>query len=122
LDVVLLALACARVTILITRDDIFKPLRNWIFLFSPPENDDRLGYYYQNLHRVPRRLRWRWDEDERKPGFIGEALSCPDCTGVWVGAILVFSYVLYEEQTITFSLVMALAMVASWIARKGKYT
>lgn len=125
IELVVLALAVARVTILITRDGIFEPVRHYIFLLSPPENDDRRGLYYQNFH--PRLTRNGIDagwsaNDERQPGAIGEIVSCPDCCGIWVGLLAAIAYAGRPQETIAVATVFALAMAASLIARKGWYS
>lgn len=137
ITLLLLALASARITLLITRDAILEPIRHWIFLVSPPPDNKRHGWNYQQLFRANKRERnmqrqhgmgwWesRWaggDAVERQPGWFGSLLSCPDCVGVWVGAGWYTTWVFAPEPVLAVSGALSLAMVASWIARKGGYS
>jgi hypothetical protein len=99
IEIVLLTLAVARITILITRDEITEPLRARAWRFSSPVTTQ-----------------------DRDQGVIGSIIECPDCCGVWVGLAASFAYVLAPHATATLSLPFALGMAASFIARKGGYS
>lgn len=131
-----IALAIARLTLIIIRDDIFQPIRHIIFLSFPPENSDRMGYYYQNYLRSTKEERnhprltltvgknWferRWISDEapiRNASFIGKLLSCPDCLGVWVATGYLLTYHYLPVAVIYISYVLAASMITSLIARR----
>lgn len=56
-------LACYRLAMLVTQDEIFRPARN-----------------YFGLHR------WGWVRS-----WLGELVHCPYCFGVWAAAVLVLA-------------------------------
>lgn len=137
ITLIVLALAVARITILITRDAILEPLRHRIFTLSPPPNNRKHGWHYQNLIRATpdeqnlnrqngiSRFDSRWQdtgEENRDPGFAGELLSCPDCTGIWVGIAWYLAWLEAPGIVETVSVPLALALAASWIARRGGYS
>lgn len=123
LQIVIICLGAARLNILITRDSIMEPIRDKIFHLSPPENDERKGWYFQNY-----RVKWGRLVDGtvsstpvRAPGIIGEIVSCPDCCGVWVALSVVSAWWLAPVVTLHIATVLTVALAASWIARKGGY-
>lgn len=133
---VIIALAVARLTILATRDGITEPFRHAIFLWSPPENDRRKGWAYQNLIRTTPKERKdarrngqsrresRWvavDHEIRKAGHVGSLVSCPDCVGVWIGVGVWLAWREWPTSVEAGAVPLAFAMVASWIARRGGY-
>lgn len=99
LYIVLIGVGTARLTALFTRDSIFQPLREFLFTFFPPENDARLGLWYQNMMKatpgerernlnMAKWYRRRYIETEdpvRGHTFLGELLACPYCLSVWLG-------------------------------------
>ena len=80
INLLIVALATARITSLVVFDDILEPVRHRIFRFSPPPDDLERGLAYQNLVQI------NGLPVIRTPGFIGSLLSCYHCTGVWVAA------------------------------------
>lgn len=64
-------LATARITALLVEDDLLESIRHRVFTWSPPPDDLRRGFAYQN---------------DRDAGFIGSLFACHYCTGVWVAA------------------------------------
>lgn len=135
-ELIVLALAVARLTLLAVKDDIFEPVRESIWYISPPENDDATGRYYQCYRRATRseRLmqrsdglgiiaaRYYWDVSMprklRKPGFWGRAISCPDCLGVWVAAAVATAYTIEPRLTLIVALPFCLSMATSLVARR----
>jgi hypothetical protein len=114
----ILVLATARLTLLITRDDIFEPFRQWFFMISPPENDERAGYWFQNYERIGF-MDYAWTNGEaRSAGFWGRVVSCPDCSSVWLSALVCGSYGLFGPITTTLLAPLAVAMVVSLVARR----
>lgn len=132
LSLIVVGLAVARLTLILVRDDIAEPLRKLIFLASPPENSERDGHYYQSWHRLRdqsvrsnvkrdilgRRYVYQQKAAERPPGFIGRALSCPDCSSVWIAFVAVVAYYNWPVQTFWLSLPFALALITSMAARR----
>lgn len=135
-ELIVLALAVARLTLIAVKDDIFEPIRESIWYISPPENDDATGRYYQcyrratSAERITQRrdglgiiaARYYWDvsvpRNLRKPGFWGRVISCPDCLGVWVAAVVATAYILEPRLTFIVALPFSLSMVTSLVARR----
>jgi len=118
LQYAILALAAARITLLLTHDDITAGLRDAMFWISPPKNEPRIGHYYQNARRIGFFKYERVDFAARKPGFWGQVLSCADCSGVWVSGAVVLGYVLLGP-TFAYSLApLSAAMIVSLLARR----
>ena len=132
--IILLFLATARITILVTRDGITEPIRHWIWLWSPPADNPDRGWAYQQLRRANKREQRvardgglsradaRWVDEPRavrEPGFVGQILSCTDCAGVWVGAAVMGAHHFWPEPTLAIAGVAAAAMTASWITNRG---
>lgn len=142
---IVLVLAIARLTLIIVRDDIFKPIRHIIFLFSPPENDERSGLYYQNYIRSTKsekeitraslrgltmmapqtvgsnifeRQFTATDMIERKPGWWGQVFSCPDCCGIYVATAYLTAYNFFPQEILLTAYVLAASMMVSLIARR----
>lgn len=142
---IVLALAIARLTLVIVKDDIFQPIRHIIFLFSPPENNERNDWYYQNYIRSTKREKEltkassrgltmmaqptvgtnmferqfiATDVVERKPGWWGQVFSCPDCCGVYVAAGYLTAYHFFPDVILLTAYVLAASMMVSLIARR----
>jgi hypothetical protein len=135
-EVALVLLASARVTILFVYDDIMAGFRDAVFHLSPPEDEPDRGFFYQHywvtLDKRKRRenkrhgmgiiaRRYQFQNELRAPGFWGRALACPDCFGVWVGFAATILYLLFPEETVVVSLAFAASMVTSWITRKARF-
>jgi hypothetical protein len=89
-DLVILAFACTRLTLLITTDEITSPLRERIWRrFEPGKS--RFGYLF----------------------------TCNWCTSVYTASLLVIMYRIFETQTIFVSTIFALSLVASIIANRA---
>jgi hypothetical protein len=134
---VILGLGTARLTALVALDSITYKMRDMIWYWSPPEDDDRLGYFYQIMRRatkderVKRRagvkgLPWYdyWFVTSiagRKPGFIGSAVACPLCISVWIAAANYASFLLWPDAILHINLFLALAFIGGFLAsRWGK--
>lgn len=85
LHLAIAALATARITSLLVSDVLLEPVRHRVFLLSPPHDNPNKGYAYQQVPR-PYRQGKRFKPLPRKPGFVGQLLSCTHCMGVWVAA------------------------------------
>lgn len=135
-ELLVIALATARLTALITLDEISKPLRDLIWHYFPPEDDEKIGAYYQSLHPATEqerarlatfknRLHWwqrRFEFDAtrtRQPTFLGKLIACHRCTGVWVAFATSISYLISPSASIVIALPFALAFVST--ALIGRY-
>lgn len=59
-------------------------------------------------------------EEPRKTGFkgaVGLLIYCPSCTGVWLSAVLIYSYALWPTVTFVVALFLALSAIERIIAR-----
>lgn len=89
-DLIILTLACARLTLLITTDEITSSLRERIWRrFDPGKS--RFGYLF----------------------------TCNWCTSVYTASLLAIMYRIFETQTIFVSTIFALSMAASVIANRA---
>jgi Protein of unknown function (DUF1360) len=58
-------------------------------------------------------------ERPKRSGFLGamgQLIYCPSCTGVWLSAALVYSYVLYPGVTFMVALFLALSAIERILA------
>jgi hypothetical protein len=58
-------------------------------------------------------------EQPKRSGFLGatgQLIYCPSCTGVWLSAALVYSYVLYTQVTFLVALFLALSAIERILA------
>lgn len=96
LEAVVLALATFRITRLIVKDQIFNPLRDWIWNKYPPT-----------------------DEFMRPKTNIGYLISCPHCTSIWVALTVYTCYTIDLTRVITIFAcsVLALSAIAGWLAQ-----
>jgi hypothetical protein len=133
-DIILLLItgfAAARLTLIMIVDDIFEPVRHRLFMFSPPYNNETLGWTYQNWHKtkdinsnVIRKIGFTTFRLEptilRRAGFFGRLFSCVDCLGVWVAAIMVGALALADGHpgiVLIYSM-LAASMIVSLIGRR----
>lgn len=100
LDFVLLGLAAARLSDIISTDDIMQWLRE---PFIKVEEEQIAGQEVQTRVGRGRGIR----------RVLGELLSCPWCVGVWVAAGLTYAYFLLPRIVWLFVLLMAIAEVGS---------
>ena len=89
-DLVILALATARLTRLVTTDTIFAPLRERIWKRFPPESS-RYGYL----------------------------ITCNWCTSIYAATLVVSMYRIIEKPTIFVSMILALSMIAGFVANRA---
>lgn len=54
--------------------------------------------------------------DQGFRGFAGSLLYCPSCTGVWIAAIITYSYILWPGPTSIVTVVLALSALERVIA------
>lgn len=59
-------------------------------------------------------------EEPKKSGFkgaMGLLIYCPSCTGVWLSAVLIYSYALWPTPTFVVALFLTLSAIERIIAR-----
>lgn len=133
---IILGLGTARMTALITLDEITEPMRDMLFHYFPPEDNEARGTYYQSyrkatkeererLSKMKGRTRW-WQrrfefdpKEQRKPAFIGRLISCHKCVGVWAAGCNVGAYLMWPEPV--FAINFALAAAFTSIILIGRY-
>jgi hypothetical protein len=110
LALIVLGMGTARLTALLVHDEITASLRDMIWHWSPPHDDEDKGHLYQwlreatpdernALHHVNTDLPW-WTyhfhgaEEQRPPGFWGRVIDCPLCASVWIAGLNVLAYLL----------------------------
>lgn len=102
MDLVLIGLAAARLTDIISTDTIMQWLREPFVRMDEEEVADRSVAVRTGRGRGFRRA-------------MGELLSCPWCVGVWVAAGLTYAYFLFPRPIWLLILVLAVAEVGSII-------
>lgn len=125
----LLGLGTARASAIIAVDKISEPLRDLIFHWYPPEDDDARGFYYQGLRPAThdeRSIRGNWDIPwwqkrwepigdgaVRPAAFLGKLLSCHKCVGVWVAVGNTALYFAWREAALALNVLLTAALVSS---------
>ena len=99
-DFVLLGLAAARLTDIISTDQIMEWLRR---PFVKMETTEIAG----------REVETRTGRGRGLKKVLGDLLSCPWCVGVWVAASLTYAYFLMPAVIWIFILIMAIAEIGS---------
>ena len=99
-ELVLLGLAAARLTDIISTDQIMEWLRR---PFVKMETTEIAGHEVQTRTGRGRGLK----------KVLGDLLSCPWCVGVWVAAGLTYAYLLLPAVIWVFILIMAIAEIGS---------
>jgi hypothetical protein len=100
LDLILLGLATARLSDIISTDQIMEWLRQPFVKLEKTEVADREVQVRTGRGRGLKRV-------------IGELLSCPWCVGVWVAAFLSYAYFLFPGPVWLLILVMAISEIGS---------
>lgn len=130
--VAFLGLGTARMAAIVSIDKISEPVRDMIFHWFPPEDDDERGWFYQALRPATAAERkeqegwattWyqkRWWHPQtaeelrlRKPTFLGQLIGCHKCTSVWIAAGNVALWYLWRDGATVLNAVMAVSFVAS---------
>src|SRR5690606_38508877 len=94
---VILGFACFRITHLIVSDEFMSFFR--AFFVNEVNERDAQGRWIKLQY--PKLPMWR--------AYIGALISCPWCTGVWVGALLVIGWYLIPDIIFPISLVFAVS-------------
>jgi hypothetical protein len=95
-DVVLLGLACARMSRLLTREKVTRPIRAPFTEVAPDARPDEV----KELPRQGRRH------------AMGELLTCPRCAGMWTSAALTIAYSLAPLPTREVAALLSVAMIS----------
>lgn len=130
-----MGLGTARLTALITLDDITENLRDLVFHWFPPQDNDAKGWYYQCYAKATpkereqakrfgelkrRHIIWmHTGEVIRDAHFIGRLLSCYKCVSVWVATGNAVLYSFFPEPVLVTNFVLALSFVS--IGFVGRY-
>jgi hypothetical protein len=101
LTLIVLGLACFRLTRLFVFDKITEFLRKPFFDEIEEENEDGTVEVYFLPKSTPIKK------------FIGELLSCYWCTGVWISTVVVTGYLLLPHLFVPIILVLAVAGLAA---------
>lgn len=129
-DLAVLALASGRVAHSISSDEIFRPLRNWVYIRSAPVSDmivtrEEPEGDFEYPARMTRRTQhgsWtpRTDGGVRKPGFFGSLLACAWCLSLWTSLFWLGLYAALGHYAIwaamPFALWAAANAYAKWLA------
>jgi hypothetical protein len=126
-NLVILALAVARLTRLVTQDSITQGIREWLLTRWPDDSTefgdsevtelatDSLGYRTGTLKtgREVFRTSEAWYAVE--PFKWSELLTCDWCLSIWIGLGAAVAYYYSPEVTFWVSLPLALSFVAAWL-------
>jgi hypothetical protein len=99
-EFIILGLATYRCANIISNEPIAKPLR--APFVDEKEKDGKIV------------------EEPKRKGFqraFGLLIYCPSCTGVWIAAIFVYSYIIFPIQTLLFAFIFALSGVERIFSR-----
>ena len=127
-----LALASGRVAYSITTDTIFRPLREWIWLRSAPEDSAILHRTDSGDEQRPARLYHDYGREgmasifdydptasPRRPGFFGQLVECPFCMSFWTSALACVAWLLLGNDVIYPALPLALWALANTYATRA---
>lgn len=124
LTAIVLALAIARLTLILVRDDIMIPIREFVFKHSPPEAKVVNGRYDKNPDFDETKPVGEgnypsvWTTDLVRAGWWGQVFSCPDCMGPYVATGVLGLYWWQPEVVFYVACVFAASMVTSLVARQ----
>ncbi len=127
MNLVILALAVARLTRLLTTDSLTQGIREWILTRWPDastefgdsevkeQSTDSLGFRTGTLKtgREVFRTTEAWYASE--PYKWAELLTCDWCLSIWIGIGAAAAHYYYPEITFWVSLPLALSFVAAWL-------
>lgn len=113
LHLLVIALASARVSVLLVHDQILERPRDWLYRQQPPVDNPILGFDYQQRDTDGTRLP---DGTIRDASLLGELFTCTRCMSVWTTAVLAGVYQWNAARDIV--AVIAVMGVASMMAKK----
>lgn len=130
-EVSVMALAAGRVSYSLTKDEIFRPVREAIWRRSSP-------LYATNIQGEPWRMIecWKHNEQERargwgkwseefdpqslrEPGFFGRLVECANCLSFWVSLVIAIAYMAFGDVVVTLLAPLALWALANTYASKA---
>jgi hypothetical protein len=100
LRIIILGLAAYRAANVVSNEPVTKPLRSAFVDETKVEG---------KIVELPKKSGF--------VGFFGTLLYCPSCTGMWLAAALVYSYIFWPNQTLIIALFLALSAMERLIAR-----
>lgn len=134
----LLALGSGRVAYSLTRDDIFRKMREWIWLRSAPEEgtilergaDGDTQRPARFMHLVydkpytgtawePTHTEYHPELDPRDPGFFGMLFECPYCMSFWTSLAACAAWLVLGDDVIYPAALLALWGASNSFAVKG---
>ena len=113
-----LALASARIAVLLVHDLILEKPRDWIFRHWPPMDNPMEGFDYQSKDKHGNKLTGPASlQTKRRWYLFSELLTCTRCMTVWITAV---AWLTLEFIPASFSGFEAIAamFVAAWGAKK----
>lgn len=140
-----LGLASGRIAYSVTRDDIFRPVREFVYARSAPDSDTILvrddngdhEYPARSFHHVETRIdlcpdpqtcadvdyieefRYEPTLPPREPGWAGCLIECPYCFSFWTSVVLCAAWLLLGDAVAYLALPFAVWAVANTYAVKG---
>lgn len=141
-----MALASGRIAFSLTKDDIFQPVREWIWMRSAPEDGmviertmdgdvTRPARMYHLMHEnafdggldmgrgpkgdVKRGHHFSPSTAMRKPAFWGQLWECPYCMSFWTSLIATVAWLLGGDAIVVMALPFAVWALANVLAVKG---
>lgn len=134
---VVLSLAAGRVAFSLTKDDIFQPVREWIWMRSAPEDgmvikrgdDGDLTLPARAMHRVngpqanigdtSHRYEFQPQRPLRQPGFWGQLWECFYCMSFWTSLLAMVAWLVLGDLVVVLALPFAVWAAANTYAAKG---
>lgn len=132
-----LALASGRVAYSLVHDEIFRPLREWIWLRYAPESETIYEYGADGDRSTPARSWHRLrngdgtdidapfpfayipEEPLRTPTFLGKLIGCPYCMSMWTSTVALLAWWALGDNVIYPAAPFALWAAANTYAVKG---
>ncbi len=112
----LLAIAAARVAVLVAHDTILVHVRERLYLRWPPMDNQALGMYYQSMDRLGRSLPAGM---KREWYMATELLTCTRCLTVYTaGALYALGELAGHGVAIDVAAPIAVMGAGAWIARR----
>jgi hypothetical protein len=127
MNLVILALAVARLTRLVTQDSLTQRIREWVLTRWPDDSTefgdsevtergtDALGFRTGTLKTGRQVFRTSEAWYAVDPYKSSELLTCDWCSSIWIGLAAAASHYFYPEITFWVALPLALSFVAAWL-------
>ncbi len=115
LHLLVIALASARLSVLLVHDTILERPRDWLHRHRPPVDNPILGFDYQQRDTDGERLP---DGVIRDASLLGELFTCTRCMSVWTTAATIVLYQSGWNHARDIVAALAVMGVASMMAKK----